>query len=208
MDASDMASAARIGVFGGAFDPIHIGHLAIAEAAREACRLDAVLFIPTGAAPHKPRGRASAEDRYAMTVLATGPNPRFHVSRVEIDRPGRSYTVDTLRGLHEAYPRADFVLIMGADMAADFPHWREPDAILALAEVAAVMRPGIDGSLVERLHADQRFARMASVVGPSLAISSTDVRRRVEEGRSIGYLVPDTVSTYIAKAGLYRSAEG
>ncbi len=193
---------AQWGILGGTFDPIHFGHLAIAEEARERLGLARVLFIPTGAPPHKPRGRADAEDRRRMAELAVADNPAFAVSRLEIDRPGRSYTVETLRALRAQYPEADFTLLLGADMALEFHRWRDPEGILAQATVAAITRPGYD---LSHLAALPTAGRITPLEAPGLLISSTDLRARVREGRSIRYLVPAAVREYIAARALYRA---
>ncbi len=193
---------ARWGILGGTFDPIHYGHLAIAEEARERLALARVLFIPTGEPPHKPQGRASAEDRCRMTELAIADNPAFAVSRVEIDRPGRSYTVETLRALHAQHPDTHFSFLIGADMALDFHRWRDPDGILAQADVVAITRPGYDLSALATLPA---AGRLTPLEAPGLLLSSTDLRERVREGRGIRYLVPEAVREFIIERGLYRS---
>ncbi len=191
----------RWGILGGTFDPIHFGHLAMAEEARERLGLARVLFIPTGEPPHKPQGRASAEDRCRMTELAVAENPAFAVSRIEIDRPGRSYTVETLRDLHAQYPETDFTFIIGADMALDFHRWRDPEGILAQAAVVAITRPGYDLAQLATL---PTAGRITPLDAPGLYLSSTDLRARVREGRSIRYLVPAAVREYIEERGLYR----
>jgi nicotinate-nucleotide adenylyltransferase len=192
---------ATLGILGGTFDPIHYGHLAIAEEARERFGLARVLFMPTGAPPHKPTGRAGAEHRYAMTVLATADNPAFAVSRLEIDRPGLSYTVDTLRALHEEYPGAELYMIIGADMALEFHTWRDPEGILAQATVVAATRPGWD---LSRLASLPTAGRILPMDAPGLYLSSTALRARIAEGRSLRYLTPPPVAAYIREHGLYR----
>ncbi|MHB9023773.1 MAG: nicotinate-nucleotide adenylyltransferase [Armatimonadota bacterium] len=199
-----LASARRIGILGGTFDPIHYGHLAIAEEARERFALDVVLFIPTGEPPHKPAGRAGAELRYRMTELAVTDNPNFTVSRIEVDRPGRSYTVETLGQLHAQYPQAAFFLIMGADMAVDFPSWRDPEGILARAALIVANRPEYPQQEILDLQKRLGVERLHIMEGPGLWISSTDLRRRVRDGRSIRYLVPPPVVEFISENGLYR----
>lgn len=204
MQGFPLVSAVRLGVMGGSFDPIHCGHLAIAEEARQRYALDAVLFVPAGEPPHKPHGQASAEQRFLMTVLATAEHPRFTVSRLEIDRPGPSYTVDTLRALKQLYPRAVLHLVMGADMALDFPSWREPEAIMTLARVVAVTRPGVSLPGLRRRLAQPAMAGIELIEAPGLAISSTALRERARAGFSLRYLTPDPVAAYIDKEGLYR----
>jgi nicotinate-nucleotide adenylyltransferase len=198
-------SAARVGVLGGCFDPIHNGHLVIAEAARVHGALDYVLFVPTGAPTHKPRGTADAEQRYLMTVLATADHPAFLVSRLEIDRPGPSYTVDTLRALRATYPGVEFALIIGADMAVDFASWREPAAILELAHVMAANRPGVSRERLQRTLHLPEARNMTLLTVPDLQISSTELRARVKAGESLRYLTPEPVAAYIRKHGLYAT---
>lgn len=198
----------RLGVMGGTFDPIHHGHLVAAAAVADSFDLDEVIFVPTGEpwqkAAHLPGGRevSPPEDRYLMTVIATASNPRFSVSRVDIDRPGRTYTIDTLRDLRVARgPAAEFFFITGADALADLLTWRDPEALFSLAHFVGCTRPG-------HVLADPGLpgARVSLVEVPALAISSTDCRERVGAGRPLWYLVPDGVVQYIAKRGLYGAA--
>jgi nicotinate-nucleotide adenylyltransferase len=197
----------RIGVMGGSFDPIHIGHLVAASEVAHRFGLDRVVFSPTGQAWHKaPDGRAGAEVRYLMTVVATAADPRFHVTRVDIERDGPTYTVDTLRELQEEFGRehsgdtAEWFFITGADALADILEWRDPDQIVAAAHLVGVTRPGhalSDPGLPT--------ARVSLVEIPALAISSTDIRDRVRAGAPITYLVPEGVAHLIAKHGLYSA---
>lgn len=190
---------------GGTFDPIHHGHLLTAEEARWQFALDEVMFIPTGQPWMKAHQVAApAEDRYAMTALATAGNPSFTVSRLEIDREGPTHTVDTLRVLREERGTdVELYFVTGADAVLGFREWKEPDAVLALAHVIAATRPGYDLSAHEeggeRDHPNITVMRI-----PALAISSTDIRERVAQGRPIRYLVPDEVRAWIDKGGLYR----
>ena len=197
-----LTSAARIGVFGGTFDPIHFGHLAIAEEARWRYALDAVLFIPAGDPPHKAGLGADAESRYLMTVLATADHPSFYVSRCELERDGPSYTVDTLRSLHAAYPAAQLFLLMGLDAALDFPGWREPETIRQMATVIAAERPGYSSANVSAL----RNAGIDIFPAPGLLLSSSALRERLAGGKSLRYLVPDPVARYLDKCQCYRVA--
>jgi len=199
-----LQQATRIGVLGGSFDPIHYGHLAVAEEMRVQQALDAVLFVPTRQAPHKGAGVATAEQRYLMTQLAIAGNPCFFVSRIELDRSGPSYTVETLRELHIQYPTADLYFIIGADMAMDFYNWREPEIIMELAQVVAVNRPGLALEQVRHQLEWPQVSRMLFAEVPALDISSTDLRARTAGGRSLRYLTPEPVAVYIAKEGLYR----
>jgi len=194
----------RLGVMGGTFDPIHYGHLVTAEEALVQFALDTVVFVPTGR-PWMKEGRevSPAEDRYLMTVIATASNPRFRVSRVEIDRDGPTYTVDTLRALGAENPDAELYFITGADAMLEILKWKDPGEVLALAHFIAATRPGYDLTRFESLtRAGHANATVMSI--PALAISSTDVRERIRDGRPIRYLVPEGVKSYIEKAGLYR----
>ena len=196
----------RLGIMGGTFDPIHIGHLACAEQAREAFSLDTVVFIPTGNPAFK-RDRAvtPAADRLAMCRLAVASNPAFDVSALEIERGGVTYTVDTLRQLRAHYPgNVELFFITGADAVASIVRWRESEAVARLARFIAVTRPGYD------LGEDARRALAASpflvdyLEATALSVSSSDLRRRVAEGKSIRYLTMARVVDYVAEHGLYR----
>jgi len=200
----------RLGIMGGTFDPIHHGHLVTAEEALWQFHLDEVVFVPTGQPWMKEvRSVTPSEDRYLMTVIATSSNPHFSVSRIEVDREGPTYTRDTLRELRdsngEAGPPALF-FITGADAMLEIFHWKDPEDVFALAHFIAATRPGYE---LKRLEDEElRSHPGVSIMHiPALAISSTDVRRRVAEGEPIRYLVPEGVQTYIEKAGLYREAE-
>jgi nicotinate-nucleotide adenylyltransferase len=194
----------RIGIMGGTFDPIHHGHLVAAEEARWQFRLDQVLFIPTGRPWQKPVGVSPAEDRYLMTVIATASNPAFAVSRLEVDTPGPTYTVDTLRRLHAELPEGTRLLFIGgADLLQQLLTWKEPEQVLELAELIAATRPdfGVDDVVQRVPGAAGRVHRMEI---PALAISSSDIRARVARGAPIEYLVPEGVARYIEKRALYR----
>ncbi|RJP29380.1 MAG: nicotinate-nucleotide adenylyltransferase [Actinobacteria bacterium] len=202
----------RIGVMGGTFDPIHNGHLVTAEEAWKQFQLDQVLFIPSGSPPHKEDRRSlEAEDRYLMTVIATATNPHFSVSRMEIDRPGPSYTIDTVGELHRVYGRnTEIYFITGADAILEILTWKEPEQVLAEATFIAATRPGYDLKRLEESLPQAEKERHATdprvlvMEIPALAISSTDIRQRVKEGRPITYLVPEGVSEFIEKNGFYR----
>ncbi|MGH7357211.1 MAG: nicotinate-nucleotide adenylyltransferase, partial [Candidatus Rokuibacteriota bacterium] len=184
----------RLGVMGGTFDPIHYGHLVTAEEALVQFTLDEVVFVPTGQ-PWMKQGRevSPAEDRYLMTVIATASNPRFRVSRIEVDRDGPTYTVDTLRGLSSENPDAELYFITGADAMFEIFEWKDPDEVLAIAHFIAATRPGYD---LRRFEAAATRHPDVSVMNiPALAISSTDVRERVHDGRPIRYLVPEGVKS-------------
>ena len=190
----------RIGVMGGTFDPIHIGHLVAASEVAHRFHLDRVVFVPTGQPWQKSDRLVSApEDRYLMTVIATAPDDRFSVSRVDVDRDGPTYTVDTLRDIRaEIGEEHDYHFITGADALGDILSWREPDEVLRLAHLVGVTRPGHE-------LADPGLApgRVTLLEIPALAISSSDIRARVARGEPIRYLVTPGVEAYIAKVGLY-----
>ena len=192
----------RLGVMGGTFDPIHYGHLVTAEEALDQFELEGVLFVPTGRPWMKEHEVVSpAEDRYLMTVIATASNPLFSVSRVEVDREGPTYAVETLRVL-KAEHDADLFFITGADAILEILQWKEPEELFALAHFIAATRPGYDMTGFEIPEPGADAVSIMNV--PALAISSTDIRARVAAGRPIHYLVPEGVKSYIEKAGLYR----
>ena len=195
----------RLGVMGGTFDPIHYGHLVTAEEALHQFRLDEVMFVPTGSPWMKEHEVVSPpEDRYLMTVIATASNPLFHVSRIEVDRDGPTYAVETLRQLrHERGDDVDLFFVTGADAVLEIFQWKQPDGLFELAHFIAATRPGFDIAAFEA-HAETRPPGITVMNVPALAISSTDVRARVLAGRPIRYLVPEGVKSYIEKAGLYR----
>ena len=198
-------SPRRIGVMGGTFDPIHTGHLVTADEARHAAALDQVIFVPAGTPWQKEhREVAPAEDRYLMAVIATAGHPDFVVSRIEIDRSGPSYAIDTLRALNAEYPDAELFFITGADAILQILTWKEPEQVLSEARFIAATRPGYDLDRLEKELPESLEDRVTIMEIPALAISSTDVRRRVHDGRPIHYLVPPGVAAYIEKAGLYR----
>jgi nicotinate-nucleotide adenylyltransferase len=190
----------RLGVMGGTFDPIHHGHLVAASEVADVFDLDEVIFVPTGEPWQKEDRQVSpAEDRYLMTVIATASNPRFSVSRVDIDRPGETYTIDTLRDLRaERGPQVEFYFITGADALAKMISWRDADELFALAQFVGCTRPGHQLTMTD-LPAD----RIKLLEIPALAISSTECRVRVRGGHPIWYLVPDGIVQYIAKRRLY-----
>ena len=192
-------------MMGGTFDPIHHGHLLTAEEAFWQFGLDEVLFVPTGQPWMKEeRDVAPAEDRYLMTVIATSGNPNFRVSRVEIDRAGPTYTVDTLKVLRDEYGQdTSLFFITGADAVLEIFEWKDPEDLLGMAHVIAATRPGYDIARFEAA-APTSHPNVSVMSIPALAISSTDVRARVREGRPIRYLGPEGVQTYIEKTGLYR----
>jgi nicotinate-nucleotide adenylyltransferase len=193
-----------LGIFGGTFDPIHFGHLRIAETAREALGLDRVLFVPVGTPVHRRRPPAAGrEHRYAMCIAATDTHPAFMVSRIETESPEPCYTVDTLRRIHAERPGDDLHLIIGADEAVSFPAWRQPRAILKLARLAVATRPGLERETLEDRLPDWLAEAMDILPPLNIGISSTDIRARFQEGRSVRYLMPDEVRTHIEKYDLY-----
>ena len=189
---------------GGTFDPIHHGHLVTAEAALWAFGLDEVVFVPTGQPWMKAvREVTPPEHRYLMTVIATASNPRFSVSRLEVERRGPTYTVDTLQELRqEAEDEVELFFITGADAMLEIFHWKDPEEVLSLAHFIAATRPGYDIARFEK-EAPTRHPKVSALDVPALAISSTDIRRRVRAGEPIRYLVPEGVETYIRKFELY-----
>jgi nicotinate-nucleotide adenylyltransferase len=194
----------RVGIMGGTFDPIHYGHLVTAEEAVMQFALDEVVFVPTGNPWMKAdRPVSPTEDRYLMTVVATASNPRFSVSRAEIDREGPTYTVDTLRQLADDHPDAELYFITGADAMLEIFDWKDPEEVLSLAHFIAATRPGYDLARFEAA-APTHHPKVSTMDIPALAISSSDIRARVHEGRAIRYLLPDGVRSYIEKQGLYR----
>lgn len=203
----------RIGVFGGTFDPVHYGHLLLAECCREQCALDQVWFLPAAVPPHKQQdGTSPAEDRIAMLQLAIGGHGPFLVSRLEIDRGGVSYTVDTLAALHEQQPGSEWFFLMGADSLADLPGWREPQRICELATIVVVARPHAPRPDFERLRgivSDDRIDLMRQhlVEMPLMDFSSREMRRRVARGQSIRFRTPRAVEKYIETHGLYRAPQ-
>ena len=187
----------RLGVFGGSFDPVHVGHLAIAHAALESVPLDRVLFVPARRSPLKDRGPVASEaDRLAMLERAVTGEPRFAVSRAELDREGPSYTVDTLAGLAGS---DELFLILGSDAIADLPRWKDPERITELATLVVADRPGAPKRVGD--------APIVTFDAPRLDISSRELRARAARGLSLRYLVPESAWTYIEARGLYR-AEG
>jgi len=193
---------------GGTFDPVHYGHLVTAEEALVQFNLDKVLFMPTGRPVRKThRHVSSAEDRYLMTVIATASNPDFEVSRLEIDRPGATYTVDTMLELREIHgPRAELYFISGADAVREILTWKDAARFAELCTFIAATRPGFDPDLGPLTPPDASvpLPRVEAMEVPALAISSSDIRGRVATRRPIRYLLPEAVAAYIEKNGLYR----
>lgn len=194
----------RLGVMGGTFDPIHNGHLFVAEEARVLFQLDRILFIPNGSPPHKRNYELTpATNRYAMTLIATHGNPAFVCSPVELHRAGPSYTVDTLQLLRQEYKDAEMYYITGIDAVADILTWKRHEEVVRMARFIAASRPGyLLSTLKERLPATY-LERILLLGQTALGISSTDIRQRVNQGLPIRYLVPDGVMTYIYQQKLY-----
>lgn len=201
----------RLGILGGSFDPIHIGHLALAESARTAFALERVFFVPTAVPPHKGPPVVAAEHRLAMVRLAIMGNSAFRALPLELERPGPSYTVDTLMELGRRYPDRELRFIVGADEMLDLADWHEPTRILELTRFIAATRPGFDlGRLDEALGRLGPAARQRVDLLPWLAlgVSSSLLREMMAAGQPVRYLVPDTVLAYIGKHGLYHAVGG
>lgn len=186
----------KVGLLGGTFDPIHLGHLRAAENARDELGLERVAFVPAALPPHRALPLSSGRDRFAMVALATSGQPAFVASDAELERPGPSYTVDTLRAWRQERPGDELVLLLGSDAYAEMRSWREAEAVLDLCQLAVVARPGDAGAATA--------GAALRVDGPGLRVSSSEIRERVRAGRSVRYLVPDAVADYIEKRGLYR----
>jgi nicotinate-nucleotide adenylyltransferase len=200
----------HIGIVGGTFNPPHLGHLVMAQEALDQLDLERVVLLPVAVPPHKEaREDPGAAARVELCRLAVAGDERLGVSTLEVDRGGASYTVDTLRELHELEPEHDLTFIVGGDMAQSLPAWREPEAILALAQLAVAEREGVRREdIARRLEPLHHGDRVAFFDMPRIDISSSAIRRRVAEGRPIRYLVPDPVADAIARRSLYRTAAG
>ncbi len=200
----------RLGIFGGTFDPVHYGHLLLAECCREQCRLDAVWFLPAATAPHKQdRQPTPAPQRIEMLELAVAGNPAFSVCRYESDRGGVHYTVETLAHFHEEEPGRELFFLLGADMLVDLPHWRDAARVCELAVPVVVCRGGcgpVDFGCLRGIAGQERIGliRRHQVEMPEIGLSGTDIRRQVSQGQSIRYRVPRAVEKYIETHGLYR----
>jgi nicotinate-nucleotide adenylyltransferase len=197
---------ARIGLLGGTFNPPHLGHLVCAQEAHAQLELDRVLLVPVHTPPHKEvEDDPGVEHRVELCLRAVAGDERFGVSRAEADVPGRSYTIDTLRSLHERSPEDDLTFLVGGDMAHSLPAWREPEAILALAELGVAERDGVRreeiGERLAGLHGAPERVRFFDM--PRIDVSSTLIRRRVAAGLPVRYFVPDAVADYIARMRLY-----
>lgn len=203
---TDKAIPPKVGIIGGTFDPIHYGHLSAAEEAYREFGLSEVIFIPAGAPPHKHHLLAKADDRYMMAVLATVSCPYFSVSRIEIDRSGKSYTTDTLKAMRQIrkYADAEFYFIVGLDALIQIESWKEPEELLTLCRFIASSRPGYSFDSLEKLPREYRDV-IHTLEIPHMDISSTDIRERVKNGRAVKFLVPPPVEDYIEKMMLYRN---
>ena len=189
----------RLGVFGGAFDPVHTGHLVLASECRQQLALDAVWLVPSGSPPHKdPGGLADAGTRVEMLELATAGDPGLVVSRIEIDREGVSYTVDTLETIAASDPGCELFLLLGADSVADLANWYQPERICELARIVAVNRGGTTSKTAVT------GCRVEEVTMPAIDVSSRDIRHRIRQGRSIRHLVPRAVEAYLDEHALYN----
>jgi nicotinate-nucleotide adenylyltransferase len=199
----------RVGVFGGTFDPVHYGHLILAEQCREQGRLDEILFVPAPRPPHKPRPCARFEQRVEMLALALAGNAAFRIEEVEKERDGPSYTVDTLVELRKRRPNDELLLLVGADTIRDLPQWYEPRRIVEIAGLLVVGRPESSApdrkELCARLGLPFDAVRMEVIQAPLIDISSRDLRRRSAEGRSLRYLLPRAVECYIRDKRLYQA---
>ena len=198
----------RIGIYGGTFDPIHYAHLVLAEQCREQCQLDEVWFVPAAQPPHKISSAISdAKQRCEMVEFAIAGNPAFRLSRIEFERSGPSYTFMTLEQLKADAPDRELYLLIGADSVRDLPQWRNPDRILELATIVAVNRgdgPLPDPSPLAAIRGTHCPPKIRTVRMPGIDLSSTDIRQRIRDGRSVRYLLPRAVETYIIEHQLYR----
>jgi nicotinate-nucleotide adenylyltransferase len=202
----------RIGVFGGTFDPVHYGHLILAEQCREQGRLDQVWFVPAPRPPHKAdRPLTRFDQRVEMLALAVAGNPAFRVDEIEKERTGPSFTVDTLAAFRQQHPQDEFFLLVGSDTLKDLPHWHDPVGVLRLAGLMVMLRPNHPLLSAEELRAsvplpDEVPLRMEVAEAPLIDISSRDLRRRVVLGRSLRYFLPRAVEVYIQEKQIYRGA--
>ncbi|HZC82662.1 MAG TPA: nicotinate-nucleotide adenylyltransferase [Nitrospiraceae bacterium] len=218
----------KLGLLGGSFNPVHDGHLAIARHTREALELDQILFIPTGHPPHKPNGGlAPAQDRYEMVRLAIAPDPAFAISDVEIRRPGKSYSIDTIRQLQQEYgPRTQLFFLIGLDAFLDFPSWRDPRTLLELCSFVVLSRPGLsfrslstvsllppipypsladlDAGRTFRIEVQIGGQRLICLKQPPCPISASDIRARIRQGLPVANLLPPLVESYILRHHLYQ----
>ncbi len=200
----------KFGIMGGTFDPIHLGHLVIANEVLNKYSLEKIIFIPAGKPPHKKGPKACSFDRFVMAELATLSNDKFTVSDIEIEKEEKSYTVNTIRELLSIYEDTEFYFITGADAVITLPDWHEADNLLKLCRIVAVSRPGFDISEIEKMLLKinaQNDTRIELLQVPMLQISSTDIRERIKNGMSVKYLLPESVEQYIIKNNLYAEIE-
>jgi len=193
----------RIGLMGGTFDPVHYGHLGIADASWRALGLEQVIWLPAGDPPHKEAALAPQEHRYAMVKLATADHPQYHVSRLELERIGPSYSIDTLSHFRRERPEAELFFITGVDAVCDLLTWRRHEDVIRACRFIAVNRPGYDFSCLEERLPAAYLERIEKVTAPGLDVSSTEIRRRLRAGESIRSMVPEAVEAYIRAHGLY-----
>jgi nicotinate-nucleotide adenylyltransferase len=199
-----MEAKRRLGIMGGTFDPVHYGHLAIAQEAKYRFDLEKVIFIPCGIPPHKKEYRvSSAEHRLKMTYLAIQDNPEFEISRLEVDRPGNTYSVETVTELQQVYPDARFFFIAGADAILELLSWKEPQRLINMCNLVAVTRPGYDIANLQQQIGEELAAKITVLAVPGIDISSTEIRARVAQAAPIRYLLPENVREYIEKEKLY-----
>lgn len=197
----------KVGIMGGSFNPIHQGHLVVANEVLNIYNFDKIIFIPAGKPPHKNDLETTPWDRYMMTQIAILSNNRFVVSDIEVKRTGKSYTLDTMLQLREMYPDTEFYFITGTDAVIDIPNWHEPEKLLNLCKFIAVSRPGVDTGVIEskiKEIKDNFNGHIELMQVPMLQISSTDIRERIKNGISAKYLLPESVEQYIMKKNLYR----
>ena len=198
----------KIGIMGGTFDPVHIGHLIIAEESRVNFDLDKIIFVPTGEPPHKNlKNVTSAKDRYEMTLLSIRHNPYFYISDIEIKREGLTYTIDTIRYFKKRYPKSEIFFIIGADSLINIDKWKNSEELLRESKFIVAKRVGIEYSLLEERinEINDKYSKIVfSVTTPYIDISSTDIRKRVKNGENIKYYLPLDVEAYIKKNRLYR----
>jgi nicotinate-nucleotide adenylyltransferase len=190
----------RLGLYGGTFDPIHLGHLILAEACREACGLDRVWFVVAGSPPHKPEGRTDMGHRVEMVRLAVAGNPAFEVSEIETRRPGPHYSAETLEAIRLERPEDELFFLIGADSLVDLPHWRAPEKILRMTTLVVANRPGFEPTTPE-VPPGARPIRQVTI--PPIGLASHEIRRLRRDRRSIRYQVPRAVEAYIDAHGLY-----
>ena len=204
-----LASARRIGLLGGTFDPVHYGHLVIGEVARTEFGLDRVVWIPSGSPPHKQGDPVMPQEhRYAMTVLATATHPQFAVSRLELERRGPSYTIDTVATFLERFPRSEIFVVTGADAMRDILTWHRHADLIRVCRHVAVSRPGYSLKRLEEVLPAAYLPHIHSIAAPGVDISSTQIRERIAAGKPIRYLVPEAVESYIQKYHLYEREPG